>query len=83
MLAEEKKRMVHFNITIPEELLSEMKKHPEVNWSRVAARAFERHIWAETLLKDIEEPGITDEEAAKRVIETRRKMRTKEVLKED
>ncbi|MEM3684064.1 MAG: hypothetical protein QXX17_07315 [Conexivisphaerales archaeon] len=79
MLAEEKKRKVHFNVTIPEELLSEMKKHPEVNWSRVAARAFERHIWAENLLKDIEEPGITDEEAAKRVIETRRRMRTKEV----
>jgi len=74
MLTEEKKKMVHFNITLPEELLSEMKKHQEVNWSRVAAKAFERHLWAERMLEQLEEPGISDEEAAKRVIETRKKL---------
>jgi post-segregation antitoxin (ccd killing protein) len=74
MLTEENKKMVHFNITLPKELLSEMKKHPEVNWSRVAAKAFERHLWAERMLEQLEEPGISDEEAAKRVIETRKKL---------
>ena len=72
-----KKKMVHFNITLPEELLSEMKKHPEVNWSRVAAKAFERHVWAERMLEQLEEPGISDEEAIKRVIEARKKFLTR------
>jgi post-segregation antitoxin (ccd killing protein) len=76
MLTEENKKMVHFNITLPKELLSEMKKHQEVNWSRVAAKAFERHLWAERMLEQLEEPGISDEEAAKRVIETRKKLLT-------
>jgi post-segregation antitoxin (ccd killing protein) len=74
MLAEERKKMVHFNITLPEELLIEMRKHPEVNWSRVATKAFEKHLQAEKLLRELEEPGITDEEAARRVIETRRRL---------
>ncbi len=74
MLAEDKKKVVHFNINLPKQLLIEMKKHPEVNWSRVAARAFERHLQAEKLLHELEEPGITDKEAAKRVIETRKKL---------
>ena len=63
--------MLHFNITLPEELLAEMKKHPEVNWSKVAAWAFERRFQAEKILRQLEEPGITDEEAARRVIKTR------------
>ena len=66
--------MLHFNITLPEELLAEMKKHPEVNWSRVAARAFERRLQAEKILRQLEEPDITDEEAARRVIKTRKKL---------
>jgi post-segregation antitoxin (ccd killing protein) len=74
MITEEKKKMIHFNITLPEELVAEMKKHPEVNWSRVAAKAFERHLWAERMLEQLEEPGISDEEAANRVIETRKKL---------
>jgi post-segregation antitoxin (ccd killing protein) len=74
MSVEEKKKMVHFNITIPEELYARMKEHPEVNWSRVAARAFEKHFRAEEILRLLEEPGITDEEAARRVIETRKKL---------
>jgi len=74
MLAEGRKRMLHFNITLPEELLAEMKKHPEVNWSRVAARAFERRFHAEKILQQLEEPGITDEEAARKVIKTRKKL---------
>ena len=45
-----------------------------MNWSRVAAKAFERHLWAERMLEQLEEPGISDEEAAKRVIETRKKL---------
>jgi hypothetical protein len=53
-----------------------MKKHPEVNWSRVAARAFERHLQAEKLLHELEEPGITDKKVAKRVIDTRRRLLT-------
>ncbi|MEM3186390.1 MAG: hypothetical protein QXQ39_06900 [Conexivisphaerales archaeon] len=69
-----KKKMVHFNITLPEELLLEMKKHPEVNWSRVAARAFEKHLQAEKLLQMLAESSISDEEAANKVIETRRKL---------
>ncbi len=69
-----KKKMVHFNITLPEKLLLEMKKHPEVNWSRVAARAFEKHLQAEKLLQMLAESSISDEEAANKVIETRRKL---------
>jgi len=79
MLTEEKKKMVHFNITLPKELLSEMKKHPEVNWSRVAAKAFERHLWAKRILEQLEEPSITDEEAARRVIKTRKKLLAEKV----
>jgi len=74
MLVEHKKKMVHFNITIPEDLHTKMKEHPETNWSRVAARAFERQLRAEEILQQLEEPGITDEEASRRVIETRRKL---------
>jgi hypothetical protein len=76
---QENKKMVHFNITLPKELLSEMKEHPEVNWSRVAAKAFERHLWAEKILRELEEPSITDEEAARRVIETRKKLLAEKV----
>jgi post-segregation antitoxin (ccd killing protein) len=74
MIVEEKRKMVHFNITIPEDLHTKIKEHPEVNWSRVAARAFERHLRAEEILRLLEEPGITDEEASRRVIETRKKL---------
>jgi len=74
-----KKKMVRFNITIPENLHTEMKKHPEVNWSRVAAKAFERHLWAKRILEQLEEPSITDEEAARRVIKTRKKLLAEKV----
>jgi post-segregation antitoxin (ccd killing protein) len=74
MIVEKKRKMVHFNITIPEDLHTKIKEHPEVNWSRVAARAFERHLRAEEILRLLEEPGITDEEASRRVIETRKKL---------
>ena len=74
MITAEKKKMIHFNITLPAELVAEMKKHPEVNWSRVAAKAFERHLWTWRVLEQLEEPGISDEEAAKRVLETRKKL---------
>jgi post-segregation antitoxin (ccd killing protein) len=74
MLVEHKKKTVHFNITIPEDLYTKMKKHPETNWSRVAAKAFERQLRAEEILQQLEEPGITDEEAPRRVIETRKKL---------
>jgi post-segregation antitoxin (ccd killing protein) len=56
MLEEHKKKMVHLNITIPEDLHTKMKKHPETNWSRVAAKAFERQLRAEEILQQLEEP---------------------------
>jgi len=74
-----KKKMVRFNITIPENLHTRMREHPEVNWSRVATKAFERHLWAERILEQLEEPSITDEEAARRVIKTRKKLLAEKV----
>jgi hypothetical protein len=32
------------SISVPEALRARMRKHPEVNWSRLAQRAFEQHI---------------------------------------
>ena len=36
--------MVRTNITVPEELKTEMDKLPHINWSGVARRAFELEI---------------------------------------
>lgn len=73
-VTEEKKKHVHFNIAMPEDLLIKMKEYPEVNWSRVAARAFEKHLQAEEFLQQFAKPDITNEEAARRVIQTSRRI---------
>lgn len=35
---------VRTTITIPKQLKEEMKKHPDINWSATAARAFQEAI---------------------------------------
>ncbi len=36
--------MPHITLSIPEELLERMKRHPEIKWSEVARRAIRRYL---------------------------------------
>jgi predicted translin family RNA/ssDNA-binding protein len=56
------------NISVPVSLKRELKKHPETNWSRVAARAFEEHLEAEKLLAQFAEPSLSDEDVLRRAL---------------
>jgi hypothetical protein len=67
------KKTVPFNISVPESLKEEMTGHREINWSAVATRAFERQLQAQKILLSFEEKGVTDEEAAERVLRQHRK----------
>lgn len=39
-----RKKAVRVNISVPDDVREMMLQHPEVNWSRVAAKAFRREI---------------------------------------
>ena len=54
------------SISIPLEMNEEIVKHPEVNWSAVAVRAFRRQIDAIKTTGRFEDPRITDQEAIER-----------------
>ncbi len=36
--------MPHITLSIPEELLERMRRHPEIKWSEVARRAIRRYL---------------------------------------
>ena len=63
------------SITVPESLRTEMAEHREINWSAVATRAFGRQLRAQKILLSFEEKGVTDEEAAERMLKLNRKNR--------
>ena len=66
-------KTVPINISVPESLKAEMSEHKEINWSAVATRAFERQLRAQRILLSFEEKGISDEEAAERMLKLERK----------
>ena len=66
--------MTHMSISVRAELKREMAKHPEINWSRTASKAFETRLEAEKLLEAFAEPGISEEEAIRRGINFRHKL---------
>jgi post-segregation antitoxin (ccd killing protein) len=71
--AQKAEKTVPMNITVPESLRAEMAEHREINWSAVATRAFERQLRAQKILLSFEEKGVTDEEAAERMLKLERK----------
>lgn len=66
--------MTHMTITVPVELKREMEKHSEINWSRTAAKAFEKRLEAEKVLGAFAEPEISEEEAIRRGLNLRHKL---------
>jgi hypothetical protein len=51
-----------------------MEKHSEINWSRTAAKAFEKRLEAEKELGAFAEPEISEEEAIRRGLNLRHKL---------
>ncbi len=51
-----------------------MEKHSEINWSRTAAKAFEKRLEAEKVLGAFAEPEISEEEAIRRGLNLRHKL---------
>lgn len=58
-------------ISLPEPLKREMERHPEVNWSAVASKAFQRQLRAQKILDQFSGPGVTEDEAIKRGLQLR------------
>jgi predicted amidophosphoribosyltransferase len=73
----EKKRNIPLTINLPEDLVIKMKHRPNTPWDKVIARGIERFLEAEKILEQLEEPEITEEEAIRRVLETRKRERNK------
>jgi post-segregation antitoxin (ccd killing protein) len=69
-----KEKATHMTITVPEDLKRQMVKLPEINWSRVASKAFQRRLEAEKALGLFAEPGITEEEAIQRGLRLRHRL---------
>ena len=63
--------MERINLTIPSELKRRMRKHEEINWSGVAAKAFERQLRAQEILDRFREEGVSEEEAVQRGLRLR------------
>ena len=61
-------------ITVPLDLKREMQEHHEINWSRIATKAFQGRLEAEKVLGLFVEPEISDEEAIQRGLKLRHKL---------
>jgi hypothetical protein len=69
-----KETTTHMTITVPVELKREMETRAEINWSRVAVKAFDRRLKAEKMLGLFAEEDITEEEAIQRGLRLRHKL---------
>ena len=69
-----KETSTHMTITVPLDLKREMETHPEINWSRIATKAFQGRLEAEKVLGLFAEPEISDEEAIQRGLKLRHKL---------
>lgn len=67
------------SISVPATLKAKMEKHQEINWSGVAAKAFDRQLRAQEVLEQFREEGVSEEEAIERGLRLRHK---EEVTKE-
>jgi hypothetical protein len=56
------------NISVPLSLKRRMKKHPEINWSGLACKTFERQLQAQDLLDQLVEEGVSEEETVERAL---------------
>lgn len=70
-----KERTEPMNITVPVTLKRRMEKHPEINWSAAACRAFERQLRAQEVLDQLAEPSISEEEALERALNVQHSQR--------
>jgi hypothetical protein len=68
-----KQASTHITISVPLELKREMQQRPEINWSRIAAKAFEKRLEAERVLGLFAEPDISEEEAIQRGLRLKHK----------
>jgi len=59
-------KMIHFNITVPEAVRKEMIDHPEINWSAVATKAFQKQLRAQEILQQFADPSVSEDEAIQR-----------------
>ena len=69
----------HMTISIPAVLRDEVVKHPEINWSAVASKAFERQLRAQQVLEQFAEAGVTEAEAIRRGLQLRHSRRVSHV----
>jgi hypothetical protein len=63
-----KEKTEHMNISVPLSLKRRMEKHPEINWSGVASKTFERQLQAQDVLDQLAEKGVSEEEAMDRAL---------------
>lgn len=63
-----KEKTEHMNISVPLSLKRRMEKHPEINWSGVASKTFERQLQAQDVLDQLAEKGVSEEEAVERAL---------------
>lgn len=63
-----KEKTVPMNISVPASLRRRMEEHPEMNWSAVARKTFERQLQAQDVLDQFAEEGVSDEEALERAL---------------
>jgi hypothetical protein len=59
-------KMIHFNITVPETIKKGMMEHPEINWSAVATKAFEKQLKAQQVLQQFADTAVSEEDAIRR-----------------
>jgi len=60
-------------ISVPLDLKRQMQRRPEINWSRIAAMAFEKRLEVERVLGLFAESDITEDEAIQRGLRLKHK----------
>ncbi|MBN1385999.1 hypothetical protein JW968_03405 [Candidatus Woesearchaeota archaeon] len=59
--------MVSISVSVPEELRQRMEKHPDINWSAVARKAFEDHVEKIEFFKKLVSKSKLTEKDAKEI----------------
>lgn len=72
-------KSIHMTITVPVEIKRKMENNSEINWSRVATKAFQQRLESEQILEQFSEPDLSEEEVIQRVLRIRHK--TKPTIK--
>ncbi len=63
-----KEKTEPMNISVPASLKRQIQEHPEINWSALASKTFDRQLRAQNVLDQLVEEGVSEDEATVRAL---------------